>query len=161
MTQQFKFGEIDGIIVKPLQKFSDSRGWLLELFREDEIDKNFLPKMSYISMTNSGVVRGPHEHKDQADMFIFLESSKFKLYLWDNRTKSKTYLNKKIIEVGEKLPSMVIIPPGIVHAYKNIGDGNGITLNFPNKLFGGFNKKEVVDEVRHESNPNSPFKIDE
>ena len=79
MTDTFQEGDISGVIVKPLSKFNDSRGWLTELFRNDEWPDEFRPLMAYISSTIPGVTRGPHEHVDQADLFCFLGPSNFKL----------------------------------------------------------------------------------
>ncbi len=91
----FIAGEIDGVIIKKMELFSDSRGWLMELFREDNnLEPGFQPAMSYISVTKPSVTRGPHEHMEQTDYFCFL--GKFNLYLWDNRKDSPTYKNKKI-----------------------------------------------------------------
>ncbi len=156
----FKEGEIEGILLHPLKKYTDQRGWLVELFRQDELPPEFYPVMSYISVTNPGIARGPHEHVAQADMFGFLGPSDFKLYLWDNRPDSSTYRNRSVMIVGESNPVTVVVPPGVVHAYKNIGVGQGMVLNYPNQLFAGKGRKEKVDEVRHESNPNSIFKLD-
>jgi dTDP-4-dehydrorhamnose 3,5-epimerase len=52
---------------------------------------------------------------------------------------------------------MVVVPAGVVHAYKNIGDVPGMVFNAPNRLFAGEGRKEPVDEIRHESDPDSPF----
>ena len=62
--------------------------------------------------------------------------------------------------VGQDNPAAVIIPPGVVHAYKNIGGQAGIVFNAPNRLFAGKNKAEPVDEIRHEDQPDSPFQLD-
>src|SRR6266446_3594277 len=88
---EFHAGLIDGVLWKPLRKFPDPRGWLCELFRNDELPAEFHPAMAYLSVTEPGVARGPHEHVEQADYFCFLGPSNFKVYLWDNRRKSKTY----------------------------------------------------------------------
>ncbi len=151
----FRAGEIEGVIIKELKSYSDNRGWLMELFRKDELG-NFEPAMSYISVTRPDVARGPHEHKDQTDYFCFL--GKFSLYLWDNRKGSPTYNTKKVIENADRL--IVIVPPGIVHAYKNTGKEDAMVLNFPDRLYAGREKKEKVDEVRYENNPETPFKIE-
>lgn len=156
----FKRGEIKDVIIKDLIKYTDDRGWLIELFRKDMIDESILPEMSYISLTFPGIVRGPHEHSEQTDYFCFFGPSTFKLILWDNRKKSDTYINKMSLDVGEKNPKIVVIPPGVVHAYKNIGDKPGLVINLPNKLFAGWEKKVKVDEIRYEGDPNSPFKVD-
>ena len=156
----FKNGVIADVIIKDLKKFTDPRGWLTELFRHDELDEKYFPAMAYISETLPGIARGPHEHVDQADLFCFLGPSNFKLYLWDNRKNSATYQNKMTLIVGEDHPKFVIVPPGIVHAYKNIGSKYGIVINCPNRLFAGKNKKEPVDEIRHEDDPNTAFRLD-
>ncbi|PWB70814.1 dTDP-4-dehydrorhamnose 3,5-epimerase [candidate division GN15 bacterium] len=153
--------EIDGVIIRELKRFHDSRGWLAELFRHDELPNEYFPVMSYLSMTRAGVTRGPHEHADQADYFCFIGPSTFRLYLWDNRRTSATFGRTCHFDFGEDNPAAVIVPEGVVHAYKNIGGRDGIVFNAPNRLYAGQGKKEPVDEIRHESDPNSPFKIAE
>jgi len=156
----FKNGNIDGVAIKNLVKFIDDRGWLTEVFREDELEAKYYPSMGYISMTQAGIARGPHEHVDQADNFCFMGPSNFKVYLWDNRKSSATYMTMKIIYAGEDAPRSVIIPPGVVHAYKNVGGQLGMVVNFPNKLFAGRGKKEPVDAIRHEDDPNTIYQLD-
>jgi len=156
----FKDGPIEGVEIKKLKRFSDERGWLMELFRTDEVAEEYHPAMTYVSLTRPGIARGPHEHIDQADYFCFAGPSDFKVYLWDNRPESKTYRNRVTLVVGESEPAVVIVPKRVVHAYKNVGDGEGLVINCPNRLFKGEGKKEPVDEVRYENDPASPFRLD-
>ncbi|MFO0948119.1 MAG: dTDP-4-dehydrorhamnose 3,5-epimerase family protein [Planctomycetota bacterium] len=156
----FADGPIEGVVIRPLKRFTDHRGWLTEVYRNDEVDEPFRPVMMYISETKPGVARGPHEHVDQADTFGFIGPSDFRLYLWDWREKSPTYKNRIKVVVGESNPAAVIIPAGVVHAYKNVGPGAGWVLNCPNRLYKGEGKKEPVDEIRHEDVENSPFVLD-
>jgi dTDP-4-dehydrorhamnose 3,5-epimerase len=151
---------IDGVIIRELTQYDDKRGWLMELFRQDEIPEEYFPVMAYVSMTKPGIARGPHEHKDQTDCFCFVGPSTFRLYLWDNRKDSPSYGQSYRVEFGEKQKAMVIVPPGVVHAYKNIGDVDGLVYNAPNKLYAGREKKEPVDEIRHEDNADSKFRLD-
>ena len=153
--------DIEGVILRELKRYADRRGWLVELFRHDELDEEYYPVMSYVSMTEPGVARGPHEHVDQADYFCFIGPSTFRLYLWDNRPDSPTYGLKARFELGEKRPTMAIVPRGIVHAYKNIGTCDGIVYNSPNRLYAGAGKVERIDEIRHEDDPDSPFRLDD
>jgi dTDP-4-dehydrorhamnose 3,5-epimerase len=156
----FKNGTIQDVVVRNLTKFIDDRGWLTELYREDEIQKEFLPVMAYVSMTAPGVARGPHEHVDQADCFAFIGPSNFKIYLWDNRKDSPTYLTRQVVYAGLDAPRSLIIPKGVVHAYRNIGECQGMVVNFPNRLYAGTGKKSPVDEIRHEAESDSPFRMD-
>jgi dTDP-4-dehydrorhamnose 3,5-epimerase len=132
---QYKEGAIEGIIWKSLSIYKDQRGWLSELFRHDDLPQEFHPVMAYISMTEPGIARGPHEHYEQADCFCFIGPSNFKVYLWDARKNSPTYSNKQVELVGIDRPMLLIVPPGVVHAYKNAGDTQGLVFNCPNKLF--------------------------
>ncbi|MBI5810219.1 MAG: dTDP-4-dehydrorhamnose 3,5-epimerase family protein [Deltaproteobacteria bacterium] len=156
----FKEGPIEGIEVHPLKRYSDGRGWLMELFRHDELKGEYLPVMAYISMTRPGIARGPHEHTDQADLFSFAGPSDFKVYLWDNRKGSPTYRNRMTIVAGESSPMAIIVPKKVAHAYKNVGDKDGLVFNCPNRLFKGQGKSAPIDEVRYEEAQDSPYKID-
>jgi dTDP-4-dehydrorhamnose 3,5-epimerase len=157
----FKKGKIQDVVIYPLRKFVDERGWLCELFRHDDLAEEFYPAMAYISVTEPNTQRGPHEHVEQADLFCFLGASNFKLRLWDNRADSPTYQNVMTLFVGADNPQAVIIPKGVVHAYKNIGSEKGVVINCPNRLFMGAGKSEAVDEIRHEDDPDTIFRIDD
>ena len=157
---EFTDGTIDGVICKPLAKHRDQRGWLCELFRSDEVPPQFLPAMAYISTTEPGIARGPHEHEDQADLFCFIGPSHFLLAMWDNRPQSATYRTKQTDVLGADKPTMVIIPAGVVHGYKNVGNETGVVFNLPNRLYKGEGRQHPVDEIRHELDPASPFRLD-
>jgi len=159
--ENFQSGEIRDVVVRPLRKFNDKRGWLSELFRHDELTAEFYPVMSYISSTNPGVTRGPHEHVDQADLFCFLGPSNFKLRMWDNRSDSPTYWNVMTLIAGADNPQAVIVPKGVVHAYQNVGEIDGIVINCPNRLYMGERRQEEIDEIRHEDDPETIFRIDD
>lgn len=160
-SEQFKVGEIAGVVVRELRRFHDSRGWLAELFRHDELDEEYYPTMTYISATEPGVTRGPHEHVDQADLFCFLGPSNFQIRMWDNRPDSSTFNQVMTLVVGADNPRSVLVPKGVVHAYRNVGDVPGIVINCPNRLFAGQNKSEPVDEIRHEDDPDTVFTMDD
>jgi len=160
MPEIFQTGDVHDVIIRPLNRYDDSRGWLMELFRSDDLPAEFLPVMAYISSTRPGITRGPHEHVDQADLFCFLGPSNFKLRMWDNRPDSPTYRQVKTLVAGEDNPRVVVIPKGVVHAYQNIGDKDGIVINCPNRLYRGDQRQEEVDEIRHEDDPNTIFRMD-
>lgn len=146
---------MDGVVIKPFSKFHDSRGWLSEIFREDDIDSTLRPAMCYVSVTKPGVARGPHEHVDQTDLFVFFHGS-YELHLWENRP-GKGEANE-VHFVGEDNPVSVFVPPGIVHAYRNVGENEAFVLNLPNRLYAGRGRSEPVDEIRHEE-LDSKFKL--
>jgi dTDP-4-dehydrorhamnose 3,5-epimerase len=150
---------IEGVIVYEIKKYSDDRGWLAELFRHDDLDPEFHPVMCYISFTKPGVQRGPHEHVDQADLFCFIGPSTFNLKLWDNRADSPTYNRMMSMLVGVDDPKAVVVPKGVVHGYKNVGEVDGMVINCPNRLYMGEGKREPIDEIRHEDDPDTVYRI--
>ena len=153
-------GEIEDVVVYELKKFDDDRGWLCELFRHDNLNEEFHPAMSYISFTKPGVTRGPHEHVDQADLFCFLGPSDFHLRMWDNRQASPTFRYVMDVKAGESAPTAIVVPKGVVHAYRNYGEGDGMVVNCPNRLYMGQKRSEPVDEIRHEDDPDTEFVMD-
>jgi dTDP-4-dehydrorhamnose 3,5-epimerase len=153
-------GPIDGVVIRPLKAFHDKRGWLVEIFRHDDLEEDRWPTMMYVSSTLPGVARGPHEHVDQTDGFAFIGPSDFRLYLWDTRPGSPTRGRRTVVTLGESSPAAVWIPPGVVHAYRNVGQVSGLVFNAPNRLYAGWGKKEKVDEIRHEDDDPRKFPMD-
>ncbi|MDP2709059.1 MAG: dTDP-4-dehydrorhamnose 3,5-epimerase family protein [bacterium] len=148
---------IEGVIIKKIQKNEDPRGWLGEFWRGDEV--KFSPAMGYVSLTKPGVIRGPHEHKFQSDAFVFMGPGNFELHLWDNRPAGGTSGEYVKLEAGENNPLLIIVPPGVVHGYKCIGDKDGWCINLPDKLYRGEGKGEGADEIRWEDETEGKFKI--
>lgn len=157
-TIEWREGEIEGCRIQPLRKFGDERGWLAEFFRQDELPAELHPVMGYLSLTHPGVSRGPHEHEEQTDLFLFFDGQ-FRVYLWDARTDSPTHGNRQVLDLGKSNLAAVIVPPGVVHAYRNVGESDALIVNCPNALYAGEGKSEPVDEIRHEDVEDSPFKI--
>jgi len=162
MTSQISLQQsgIEGVVLFPLIGHEDDRGVLIELFRNDQIPNEFHPVMSYISYTKPGIQRGPHEHVSQADLFCFVGPSNFLIKLWDNRRDSNTFEKELIIRAGKDNPTAMIVPAGVVHAYKNVGEVYGMVINCPNRLYMGEGRKEPIDEIRHEDDPDTVFKMD-
>ncbi|MBK9154770.1 MAG: dTDP-4-dehydrorhamnose 3,5-epimerase family protein [Chloracidobacterium sp.] len=156
----FEEGQIKGVQAYRIEKFADDRGWLAELFRNDELDREFHPAMAYVSFTKPGVTRGPHEHREQADLFCFFGPSTFELRMWDNRQGSESQNHLMTIVAGQDDPMVIIIPAGVVHAYRNIGGTDGMVINCPNRLYMGAGRREAVDEIRHEDDPGTVFRME-
>ncbi|KAA3605436.1 MAG: dTDP-4-dehydrorhamnose 3,5-epimerase [Planctomycetota bacterium] len=161
MTGPFLDGPIEGVVVRPLRPHQDSRGWLAEVFRQDEMDGLTDPAMAYVSVTLPGVTRGPHEHREQADLFAFAGPGEFQIVLWDARPNSPTR-NRRMVEYGGRhRPTLVYVPAGVVHAYRSLGPEEGWVWNFPDRLYRGRDRCETVDEIRHEDQSDSPFQMPE
>lgn len=52
---------------------------------------------------------------------------------------------------GADTPLSLIVPPGVVHAYRNLSrTEQGLVLNYPDRLYAGTGRRDPVDEIRHE-----------
>jgi dTDP-4-dehydrorhamnose 3,5-epimerase len=159
---KFEKGEIEGVVIKKLVRFSDERGFLIETYRKDFIPKHTLPVMSVISYTKPGIVRGPNVHSKQNDIFSFFGPGNFKIRLWDDRKESETHGNYMDIFAGEENQIMFTVPAGVVHGYKNISQSeNGLVISYADQLYKGWDKKEPVDKIRYDDGKPTPFTIDD
>ena len=48
MAMTYVDGEIEGVLMKPLKAYHDSRGWLVEIFRDDELAESLQHVMMYV-----------------------------------------------------------------------------------------------------------------
>ena len=142
---------IHDVIIQEKPVYSDHRGWLSELYRTDDLITIY-PEMAYLSCTKPGTSRGPHEHATQTDHFFFI-SGTWGVKLWDPRPSTPNYLHQFVV----RTPTLVTVPPGVIHAYANMGLHSALVLNLPNQLYKGLRKTTPVDEIRHEDNPNYPL----
>ena len=149
---------MEGVVVRSLSRHRDDRGWLAELYRTDELDHQVA--MFYVSWTKPGKARGPHEHIFQSDYFLFVGPGIFRVYLWDTRPESKSYLTRMRLDVGEENPIALLVPPRVVHAYRCISKQDGQVINLPDKLYKGVQKLHPVDEIRHEERGETDFIFD-
>ena len=62
--------------------------------------------------------------------------------------------------IGAAKPMALVVPTGVVHAYKNVGAEPGLVINCANRLYKGPGRKEPVDEIRHEDHKDSRFRLD-
>jgi dTDP-4-dehydrorhamnose 3,5-epimerase len=63
--------------------------------------------------------------------------------------------------VGQSNRRAVLVPPGVVHAYRNTSDVPGLVLNAPNRLYAGWGRNEPVDEIRYENLADTPYRLEE
>ena len=154
------FVNIEGVKIKECERLCDERGWVFECFRQDELTEDIYPVMATASVTRPNILRGPHEHRQMTENVTFTGKVPYKLYFWDNRMESLTYIQDTTLLIPEGKVINLVIPAGVVFAYKNIGKKDGLAINCPNKLFKGKGYRDEEDTIRHENNPNSPYKID-
>jgi len=135
-----KHGEIDGVVIKSLRRIADDRGWLMEILRSDWPEFEAFGQ-TYITTCKPGVVKAWHYHKLQHDMFVPVRGNAL-VGLYDSRDGSPTHRVLQEVEVWEKEPKLVKIPPLVYHGFTPLDDGEIWVVNTPTKLFNYNNPDE-------------------
>ena len=99
--------------IKKLEIHADKRGWLVNLFSANELEKPV--KQMHLASIKLGHIRGNHYHSKRMEWF-FVIAGKAKFCLKDVKDKRKI-----CFELSEKHPKVITIFPGVAHAVKNIG----------------------------------------
>jgi len=118
-----------GVRTKALKLIPDERGFLMEILREDDpIFERF--GQAYLTVAYPGIVKGWHYHKRQQDYFTVLKGMA-KVVLYDDRETSPTRGEVNEFFLGERNPTLVVIPPLVIHGLKGIGVEPAYLLNIP------------------------------
>lgn len=133
---------IDGVSVKKLKVIPDERGRVMEILRADD---DIFRKFGQVYMTTAypGVVKGWHYHKTQADYFTCV-AGMMKLVLYDSRPGSSTKGEVNEFFLGVDNPSLVVIPPGVLHGFKCISETEAMVINCPTEPY----NPKTPDEFR-------------
>jgi dTDP-4-dehydrorhamnose 3,5-epimerase len=124
---------IEGVTVTPLTPNADERGSLVELLttRDGPIE----PIVHVYQVTSlAGSCRAWVYHRLQYDRLAFAQG-RFLVVLYDIREESPTRHKLNVFEFGSARPSLLRIPPFVVHGVKNIGSETSIFLNMPTKVY--------------------------
>ena len=106
---------IHGVITKALKVIPDERGFLMEMLRDDD---PFFQKFGqvYLTVVYPEVVKGWHYHKKQTDHFVVVKGMS-KVVLYDSREDSPTKGEVNEFFLGERNPTLLVIPPPIGRFY--------------------------------------------
>ena len=111
---------IKDVKVEKLKLYPDDRGFFVEVLKEgNPIFKNI--KQTSYTETYPGVIKAFHWHKNQTDIW-FVAKGMAQAVLYDLRKDSPTYKETDVICLGEQNPGLILIPPGVAHGYKVLGN---------------------------------------
>jgi len=133
---------IDGVVTKPLKVIPDERGYLMEMLRCDD---PFFQKFGqvYLSVVYPGVVKGWHYHHRQVDHFVIVKGMA-KVVLYDRRDSSPTHGEVNEFFLGDHNPTLVTIPPLVLHGMKGVGHEPTYLVNVPTEPY----RYDEPDEFR-------------
>jgi dTDP-4-dehydrorhamnose 3,5-epimerase len=133
---------IDGVIIRPLVRHADERGYVMEILRDDDPDYQRFGQV-YVSTCYPGVVKAWHAHTRQTDYFCVVKGNA-KIGLWDRRPGSPTQGQTMSVVIGEHNPCLVVIPPGVWHGQMAVGTEMSVLVNVPTEHY----DRESPDELR-------------
>lgn len=111
---------IKDVEIKKLTRFSDDRGFLSEVIKEGEPTFKEVKQTTYTE-THPGVIKAFHWHKKQWDVW-FVVKGHAQVVLHDIREDSETKGETQVICCGEDNPVLILIPPGVAHGYRVLGN---------------------------------------
>ena len=103
----------DGVTVRSLLPNIDSRGNLVEIYREEWSDGWRVQQFNAVA-SGPGVLRGVHVHATHFDYIVVL-SGRMLLGLHDLRPTSPTLRLSSMTELTGEVPTGVVIPTGVGH----------------------------------------------
>jgi dTDP-4-dehydrorhamnose 3,5-epimerase len=123
---------LKGIIIKPIKRLSDERGFFAEIMRKDwkDLFGNDTIAQANLSHTFPGIIRAWHKHvKGQTDYFIALQGT-IKICAYEEVTEELT----EIVSSGQNLQA-VRMPGHYWHGFKNVGNEPAMLLYFTTNLY--------------------------
>ncbi len=116
---------IDGVQVEHYSLWPDDRGYFTEIIRLGQgLPAGFPAESTQVSAALSypGTIKAFHYHLHQTDFWAPVQGM-FQVALADLRTGSPTFGRRNTFYAGVLRPWRILIPPGVAHGYKVIGEG--------------------------------------
>ena len=159
MKDNIKSGKLAGVLIKELKVWKDKPdlkqdvepGLFAEILRDDDEMLKRFGQSNFITAPR-GTIKAFHWHKDQDDLWFFA-NSKVGVVLYDRRDDSPTKGQTEVIYSGVDDYKLILIPQGVVHGYKVIGDETNILIYHVTKAYNPKNPdEERVDPFDSEIN---------
>jgi dTDP-4-dehydrorhamnose 3,5-epimerase len=115
----------------------DDRGYFLEIARLGEgLVADFPAESMQVSaaLNYPGIIKAFHFHRFQTDYWV-AAAGLLQVVLVDLRTNSATYGAKNTLYVGALRPWQLLIPPGVAHGYKVIGEQPSVLVYITNRIY--------------------------
>ena len=131
---------IQGVEVKKLVRHPDDRGFFMEILRDDD---ELLKRFGQASLSKSypGVIKAFHYHKRQDDIWFFPVGNA-QVVLHDMREDSPTKGATNVFYLGEDNPQIVVIPVGVAHGYRVLGNTPAVIVYFTTESYDPKNPDE-------------------
>jgi len=121
---------IPGVRVEPYTLWPDDRGYFLEVARLSQgLPAGFPPESTQVSAALSypGTIKAFHYHLEQHDLWVPAQGM-LQVALVDLRKDSPAFGRRNTLYAGALQPWRILIPPGVGHGYKVIGEAAALLV---------------------------------
>jgi dTDP-4-dehydrorhamnose 3,5-epimerase len=118
---------IEGVVVKPLRRIPDERGFIMHMLRSDDPEFEKFGEI-YFSTAYPGAIKAWHLHKEMTLNYAVVVGM-IKLVLYDDREDSPTRGETQELYIGHENYQLVKIPPHIWNGFKGIGTQMAVIAN--------------------------------
>jgi dTDP-4-dehydrorhamnose 3,5-epimerase len=128
---------IAGVRVQPFSIFPDDRGYFLEIQRIGRgLPAEFPPETTQVSaaMNYPGTIKAFHYHLHQTDCWTPV-AGMLQVALADLRAGSPSFGKRNTLYLGTLRPWHILIPPGVAHGYKVIGEGPALLVYLTDRFY--------------------------
>jgi len=128
---------IPGVCLRSVDLWPDDRGYFLEVIRMKQgLAADFPAETTQVSAALSypGTIKAFHFHKHQTDLWM-PAMGMFQVALVDLRPESPGFGLKNTIYAGTLRPWQILIPPGVGHGYKVIGETAAMLVYVTNRTY--------------------------
>ncbi len=125
---------IEGVSYRLTRPVSHHHGHLTEVLRADwDVAEAPLVQVT-LTTTFPGRVRAWGVHLATTDR-LFAASGSLCIVCYDARRSSSTFGAVNEFLLGGRNQGMVVIPPGVYHGWKNVGDDEAAIISMPSQLY--------------------------
>ena len=128
---------IAGVKVEPYALWPDDRGYFLEVLRSGKGMAGAYPSESTqvsAAFSYPDTIKAFHYHLEQCDLWV-PAAGMFQVALVDLRADSPTFGWRNTLYVGVLRPWQILIPPGVGHGYKVIGEGPAMLVYVTDRFY--------------------------
>jgi dTDP-4-dehydrorhamnose 3,5-epimerase len=125
---------IDGIQYRLTRPVSHQHGHLTEAFRADWGVTDAPVVQVNVTVTFPGRIRAWGIHQFTIDR-LFAATGSLCIVCYDGRRGSPTFGRVNEFFLGGRNQGLVVIPPGVYHGWKNIGEDEAMVVSMPSRLY--------------------------
>jgi dTDP-4-dehydrorhamnose 3,5-epimerase len=133
-TGALRIEPIEGVRYRLARPVSHHHGHLTEVYRDDWSLTD--ARLVQVTMTTTfpGRVRAWGIHRFTIDR-LFAATGSLMIICYDARRSSPTYGFVNEFMLGGRNQGLVVIPPGVYHGWKNVGDDEATIISMPSRLY--------------------------